>query len=638
MKNKKIKRPILWKLVLVIGIPLFVIYSVILVVNYFQYKDSYLDQMKEYLKELTSHNAADLNSQFIQIAEQPKSIATMLGTFKKPDVKELYSLISKTVESNPSIYGITVAFEPYSFNKKIELFSPYIYKDNDKILQVDLAENYNYLHSDWYLIPELLNDFYWTEPYFDEGGGNIFMCTYSFPIRKDGKFMGIVTADISLEDLKSRMKNIKILAGYTFIISRYGTYIYHPNEKDIMRETIFSKAEMYDFPAMREFGRNMISGRKGVESFDDPITNSKQWLVYSPISSTEWTFAAIVPEKEILEKVNEMVIHQLSIMIIGLCVIILVIIWAAYKITNPIRKLAGLAEQLATGDLTVQMTNIKGRDEIHELAMVFNKMVIDLKHYIHDMTEATKAREAVESELRIARNIQESLLPRVFPPFPDRKEFNLYAKIIPAKEVAGDFYDFFFLDDNQLALIMADVSGKGVSAGLFMAVTRTLIKTVCQKDVSPSEVLRKANYILCQDNDACMFTTLFLAIYNVKSGKVSYANAGHNYPVILSRNGEWRMLDSFNDTALGIIEDQEYRVGETTINIDDCFVLYTDGVTEATSPEKELYGEDRFIKKLIKNLSLPVDGIINKINEDLAEFQQGTQFDDITLMILRRNI
>ena len=135
-----------------------------------------------------------------------------------------------------------------------------------------------------------------------------------------------------------------------------------------------------------------------------------------------------------------------------------------------------------------------------------------------------------------------------------------------------------------------------------------------------------------------MFTTLFIAIYNVKSGKVSYANAGHNYPVILSRNGEWRMLDSFNDTALGIIEDQEYKVGETTININDCFVLYTDGVTEATSPEKELYGEDRFIKKLIKNLSLPVGEIINKINEDLAEFQQGTQFDDITLMIFRRNI
>ncbi len=634
----EVKKPILKKLILSIGIPLLIVYLTVLVLNYIWGKSAALEQTKNYLIELTNHHAAVLDAQFSKITMAPIAVSEALETLQKPTHEQLISLVEEKMEYNQNIFGMAVAFEPYEFSSQKEFYSPYVYKENGSFLSCELSESYNYLLKDWYLIPKLLNHSYWIEPYFDEGGGNILMNTFSAPIYSKDKFIGIATADMSLENLKASMDSINIMGGYTFIISQHGTYIYHPNRRDIMRETLFSKAQRVDFPPMREFGRDMLKGNKAVTPFFDPIQNSKQWLVYTPIKSTGWTLAAVIPEKQILASVHSAIIRQSSVMLIGLLIISLVIIWASMGIAKPIRKLVGLAGILATGNLDVQMENIKGEDEIHELAVVFNKMVIDLKQHIEDLTRTTKAKQAVESELKIARQIQESLLPRIWPAFPDREEFDLYAKNIPAKEVAGDFYDFFFLDDNTLAIIIADVSGKGISAGLFMAVTRTLMKTVCQKGVEPADAVEKANNILCQDNDACMFTTLFLAIYSVDTGKYSYANAGHNLPIVLAKNGDCRFLPTLNNIAMGIADEHHYNQVDSNLEVGDSLILYTDGVTEATDGSDNLYGEERFCEKLKINVSNPVEVLLNKIEDDLDKFQGENQFDDITMLFIRRMI
>jgi len=634
----EVKKPILRKLILSIGIPLLIVYLTVLVLNYIWGRNAALEQTKKYLIELTDHHAAVLDAQFSKITMAPIAVSEALETLQKPTPEQLISLVEEKMEFNPNIYGMAVAFEPFDFDSKKEFYAPYVYKENGNFRSCELSDSYNYLQKDWYLIPKLLNHSYWSEPYFDEGGGNILMNTFSYPIYSKNKFIGIATADMSLENLKARMDSIKIMGGYTFILSQHGTYIYHPNRKDIMRETLFSKAQRVNYPPMREFGRDMLKGNKAVTPFLDPIQGSKQWLVYTPIKSTGWTLAAIIPEKQILASVHSAIIRQSSVMLIGLLIISLVIIWASIGITKPIRKLVGLAEVLATGNLNVQMENIKGEDEIHELAVVFNKMVIDLKQHIEDLTETTKAKQAVESELKIARQIQESLLPRIWPAFPDREEFDLFAKNIPAKEVAGDFYDFFFLDDNTLAIIIADVSGKGIAAGLFMAVTRTLMKTVCQKGVEPAEAVEKANKILCQDNDACMFTTLFLAIYSVDSGKFSFTNAGHNLPIILDKNGECKFLEAVSNIAMGIDDEHLYNQGDSNLEVGDSLVLYTDGVTEATDGSDNLYGEERFCDILKINVSNPVEVLLNIIEVDLDKFQGEHQFDDITMLFIRRMI
>jgi len=244
----------------------------------------------------------------------------------------------------------------------------------------------------------------------------------------------------------------------------------------------------------------------------------------------------------------------------------------------------------------------------------------------------------IDSELKIARTIQESLLPRVFPPFPDRKEFELTAINIPAKEVAGDFFDFFFTKKDCLVLVIADVSGKGVSAGLFMAVTRTLLKTICQEDITPSQAMSKANRIISIDNDSCMFTTLFLAFYESASGCLTYANAGHNPPYIVSPNGNIRKLNSLGNMALGIDETHQYKQGSDLLEIGDILTLYTDGVTEATSPQNQLYGEKRFEEILKAGRKEKLEYLQTQIENDLLEFQDFNRFDDITYLMLRRKI
>jgi len=638
MKNDNIhvKRPLGRKLLFWIGAPLLLVYVIVILFTYYWSGKNALYQMKEYLFELTEHHACMLDGTFSRVSQASVGIADAMGILPTPENDQLIALMEKKLKDNKNIFGMAIAFEPYYYRKNVKLFSPYVSRSGDKIQSSNLADSYNYLYQDWYLIPQLLGTSYWGEPYFDEGGGNILMATYSQPIYRNDMFIGISTADISLEYLETEMSNIRIMAGYTFIITRTGTFIYHPEEEYMMNESIFSLAEQYDQLELRTIGKKMIAGERGMATIDDFFTGEKKWLVYSPIKECDWSFAAVIPEKEIMKTVNSMVIKQIAIMIIGLLIILLVIIWAAVGITNPIRKLVISADRIAKGDLNEKIVGIKGHDEIHQLVKAFNKMTYDLKHYIQDLTKATKAREAVESELRIARSIQESLLPRIFPPFPDKEEFDLYARNIPAKEVAGDFFDFFMLDEEHIAVIIADVSGKGVSAGLFMAVTRTLIKTVCDLKIGPAASLERANYVLCQDNDACMFTTLFLAFYNIKTGHMTWANAGHDEPIVAAPNGSIRKLVTFKDIALGIDDSHTYHEGVTTLDKGEIIVLYTDGVIEATSPEKELYGEKRFIEKIGEIADKPIITIINEITKDLDGFQLDNQFDDITILILKR--
>lgn len=634
-QTNKVKKPIFKKLILRIVLPLLIVYTFVLAYNLISGRKKALNDTREYLSELASNHACQLNTEFKEIAHAATSLALSMETFPIPDDNEIYKFIEKIIEGDPENIGTGLSFEPDILDNKKELFSPFVFKNDNEFTKSDLADSYNYMNESWYLIPKLLDKPYWTEPFFGKVSKSL-LTTYTVPIHKDNKLIGIASADLSLNAMDKRMTKLNIMGGYSFIISKNGTFIYHPNQNFIMRESIFSLADEYSQPELRNLGRSMIAGNSGASKIKDGVTKEDKWLVYTTVPSTNWSFAAVIPEKNIMSAVNENVTNQLMIMLAGLILIVVILIWTSFSITQPVRKLQTLSSQLAEGNLDLQI-EINTNDEIHALADSFNKMVKDLKHYIKDLTSATRAHEAVESELRIARQIQESLLPRIFPPFPDRKEFSLEAANIPAKEVAGDFYDFFFLDEKRLALIIADVSGKGIAAGLFMAVTRTLIKTVCQNCNDPAEALQRANKVLCQENDACMFTTLFLGIYQVESGLLQYANAGHNPPLIFNSNGIFKELITSKDMALGIYFDQEYHSHSIKIEKNELLLMFTDGVTEATSPENELFGEDRLISLMQTNIEKSVSEVVHILKDNLNDFQKDNQFDDITYLILRRN-
>ena len=271
--------------------------------------------------------------------------------------------------------------------------------------------------------------------------------------------------------------------------------------------------------------------------------------------------------------------------------IIFIAVLLSRKITKPILELNESVKGVGDGNFELQL-DIHTGDEIQDLADAFTTMTEKLKVYIQNLSETTAAKERIESELKVANSIQCSMLPRIFPPFPERKEINIFATMEPAKEVGGDFYDFFFIDQNKICLCIADVSGKGVPAALFMVISKTLIKYHALLGLPVEEIMTTVNDMLCSDNDESMFVTAFLAILEVNTGRITFSDAGHNLPLIC-RNGErYDWLTCKKSFVLGGMENTKYSANEGKLEKGDRLFIYTDGITEAMNT-----GRDSFIPR-----------------------------------------
>jgi sigma-B regulation protein RsbU (phosphoserine phosphatase) len=310
-------------------------------------------------------------------------------------------------------------------------------------------------------------------------------------------------------------------------------------------------------------------------------------------------------------------------------------ILGARTISRPVAELTEMTRRIAGGDFTRRI-DIRAKNEIGALAASFNEMARRLNASIEHLKETTAAKERIESELQIAREIQMSMVPKVFPPFPDRSEFDVFATLAPAKEVGGDFYDFFFIDDDHLCLAVGDVSGKGVPAALFMAVTKTLFETTAANGGAPGEILARLNAEICRHDESYMFVTLFCAILNVRTGQVDYSNGGHNLPFRLQRDGV-SVLENIGGGALGLVEKSAYASGRLVLGRGETLLLYTDGVTEAMDLSETLYSHqrlERFLASQSQSDSSPrqiVDDLIGDVRHFAGETPQS---DDITVLAL----
>ena len=290
-------------------------------------------------------------------------------------------------------------------------------------------------------------------------------------------------------------------------------------------------------------------------------------------------------------------------------------------------------EELAAGTAQVNVPQIRTGDEVEQLADAFRKMEEDMLAYIRSFMAVTAEKERIGAELNVATQIQADMLPRIFPAFPARTEFDIYATMDPAKEVGGDFYDFFLVDDDHLAVVVADVSGKGVPAALFMVIAKTLIKNHAQNRETPAEVFTHTNAQLCEGNDAGLFVTAWMAVLEISTGKLIYVNAGHNPPLLQRAGGSYEWLKSRPGFVLAGMEGMRYRENEMELNPGDRLFLYTDGVTEATDANKELYGDDRLQAALDRQGNVPVRQLLTGIKESIDAFVgDAEQFDDITML------
>ena len=323
-----------------------------------------------------------------------------------------------------------------------------------------------------------------------------------------------------------------------------------------------------------------------------------------------------------------------------LAVILFLVVYIGFlrrEVVSPILTIAGEARRFAEDNVARLdlLEQIRKKDEIGTLARAIGRMETDIVQYVENLTAVTAEKERIGTELNVATQIQADMLPRIFPPFPERDEFDVYATMNPAKEVGGDFYDFFLVDDDHLAVVIADVSGKGVPAALFMVIAKTLIKNHAQNQEAPGTVFTQTNEQLCEGNDAGLFVTGWMGVLEISTGKFVYVNAGHNPPLLKRAGGTFEWLKSRPGFVLAGMEGVRYRENTLQLEPGDRLYLYTDGVTEATNSHEELFGDERLQNALNEYMDLPVEQFLPKIKECIDAFVgDADQFDDITMLAL----
>lgn len=363
---------------------------------------------------------------------------------------------------------------------------------------------------------------------------------------------------------------------------------------------------------------------------------------WAPIFDSNGDMVAMIDADYILEEIDPAIYrHMLQIALVEvlciLLVIFLMVMVLRFLVIHPVTRLNDIVSSYEHGELIEDISEFdRNKDEITSLAYSFRDMTVRIENYIRDLTIVTAEKERISAELNVATQIQADMLPRIFPPFPDRKEFDLYASMNPAKEVGGDFYDYFLIDDDHLAVVMADVSGKGVPAALFMVIAKTLIKNrALMNNASPGEILADVNDQLCEGNDAELFVTVWLGILTISTGAMVYSSAGHEYPAYFRIGRGFDLEKEKHGPPVATMEGLHFREHETVLKSGESLFLYTDGVTEATDSNNELFGEDRMVESLNRHSGENVESILKNVREDIDSFVgEAPQFDDLTMLII----
>ncbi|MEN6450293.1 MAG: SpoIIE family protein phosphatase [Thermoguttaceae bacterium] len=624
------------KLILAVCLPLVAVYLAVLVIDYRGSKAEAIAQMELHLSALTGKLAADIDREMAAAAQAARSTAAALTDLQPRGREQITSLQQAVLATNSAIFGTGIAYEPGEFLADRQRFAPYVHRDKRDGRPKSVEINYDYVRWDWYLLPKLLGRPTWTDPYLDEGGGNVLMCTYAAPFYRQGKFQGAVGVDIALSEIQRQLARVNTRGGYCALVSNTGTFVSHPNEAYIMGESIFSLAEWHQSAKLDQIGHEMIAGQAGVRSLPDVLIGRPAWVVFAPVKSVQWSLYVVIPEDAVMAEVNQRLNRQAGLLLVGLVLIVAAIVMVSTWVSRPIGKLAAAAHLVAHGNLEVRVDDRGGRDEVGRFVTTFNQMVHDLKESVESRVRETAARESMQRELEIAREIQTSLLPMARPPFPHRREFSLDAQTAPAKIMAGDFFDFWFVEEDVLALVMADVSGKGVPAALFMAVGRTVLRNYSVPGQSPAQVLSVANRVMASQNEKNMFITLFYGHYHVKTGELVFANGGHLPPYVGRRDGSLETLDAPEGPLVGVLPDAEYGESRTMLAPGEVLVLYTDGATEARNAEGALMNDDGLQRVVAECQTGSVEDVCRHVLDRVNAFRSSSEQDDVTVLALRR--
>jgi len=575
-------------------------------------------------KLLLQNSLSEIQCMLDGVESSTNSFAATLDRFDSRE--DMLDFAERVVLQDTNIIACNVGFAPYKFEEKEKFFCPFAALSNDGTLFSKILgdNNYDYFLSDWYLIPKLLGKGYWTDPSFDSEGTDRMITSYASPIYRNGEFIGVMKVDIDLKWLTGKIEALKpYKTAHTALIGRNGSFISHYEEDMILRETVFSAAREYDDESLYEMGKDLLEGKSGV------ITDRDRMIVYAPMKNG-WSAALMCDTTEVLFPTFLLMLLFAIVAGFGL---IFVYVYANKEITRqttPITALAYSSLNIAQGNFNAIIPEVDTEDEIKRLRDSLRYLEISAQSYISELRSTTASKERFESELGIASSIQMQMLSTDF----IKSDFvDLYAELFPAKEVGGDLYDFFE-NDEYLYFAVGDVSGKGVPAALYMAITRSAFRFIAGLGLDMDSVVENINNNLCNVNKADMFVTMFVARVNKKTLEMEFCNAGHNPIVVISPDGKPEYLKAKANLAVGLIEGFKYTKESLSLSKGTRLVVYTDGVTEAENSAKDQFGEFKlasFSQRHGKECSSKdyCDDLVKSIK---AFTKDEPQNDDITIM------
>ena len=556
-----------------------------------------------------------------------------------PDSMYVYS--RRMLELNPELNGCSISFEPYYFPEKGKYFSIFSYNEDGTILTTQEGnENYEYFTFDWYQMAKLLDAPCWTEPYMDFNPEDIYspvmIASYCKPMKDpEGNYIGTFSTDISLSWLSETISAVKPYPNsYSIMTGRGGTFFVHPDSTKLVYQTIFTETLDHPDPDRTALGKAMQAGEEGMKEL--VVDGKDSYVFYKPLGDTGWSVGIVCPVSDILSGYRRLRSAALVIVILGLILMLDLIGRVIRHELQPLGQLTEQARTIAAGDFEQELPDEGRIDEIGQLSQSFTGMQHSLVNYISELKQTTAQKASIENELKVASDIQMGMVPRIFPPFPNRHDIDLFGSMTPAKEVGGDLYDFF-VQDERLYFCIGDVSGKGVPASLFMAVTRNLFRIIAQQGKAPAEIATEINSVLSQDNEQGMFVTMFIGMTDLKTGEMSFCNCGHNPPVIVHPGQKAEFIQmKYTNMPLGIWEGCIFE-GEDYGNFrGDLLLLYTDGLNEAENKQQELFGNDAVIDLMTQAADCTAAEVIDILKKAVEKHREGTiPNDDLTMVCLR---
>ena len=520
------------------------------------------------------------------------------------------------------------------------------------------AYNFDTRNRPWYLQAVEEGDLIFTgveEDAFTEIPGIV--C--AAPVYRDGELVAVVGADIFLTSISEYVKNTASEGGFLCVVNQEGQVLFSPQQEGIFKAELSGQApdlRASENEALAAFVNQALRERTGLNLIE--IGGKNYYLTGAPMETLGWTVLSVVekdvtdqPTKAMLTRYDEIndnaqgVFRQgasksaKTILILTLAILVLAVIAAlalAGRVVKPLEHMTKRINALSGEDQAFEMEDVyRTDDEIEILAESFATLSKRTRDYISQITEITAEKERISTELALATRIQADMLPNIFPAFPERPEFDIYATMTPAKEVGGDFYDFFLIDDTHLGLVMADVSGKGVPAALFMMVSKILVQNYAMAGRSPAEVLQAVNNQICSNNREEMFVTVWLGILDTTTGRVIASNAGHEYPVIMQTGNRFEMVKDKHGLVIGGMEGIRYREYELDMTPGSKLFLYTDGVSEATNEKNEMFGTQRMLEAMNEDPDASPEEILKNVRKAVDAFvKDAEQFDDLTMLCL----